>query len=84
MLDRAIALHRELLCQGYSRTNAFPGLNGEVLVTAYHEKHYYEFCLELDGMVTFVHEIDDEEIGRRERLAPDEVGVIIAQMVGAA
>ena len=54
------------------------------MVTAYHESHYYEFCLEIDGTVTFVHEIDDEEVDCREGLASDAVGVIIAQMVGTA
>lgn len=79
-IDRAISLHREVLCQGSFRTNAFPGLRGQVLVTVYHGNDYLEFSVEPDGTVAFLHEVDDREIDYREKLAPEEIGAIIADL----
>ncbi|MBA7696828.1 hypothetical protein ES703_105480 [subsurface metagenome] len=68
-----------MLRQDSFRTNAFPGLRGQVLVTVYRGNQYLEFSVEPDGTVAFLHEVDDREIDYREKLAPEEVGVIIAQ-----
>ena len=78
-LDRAISLHREVLRQDSFRTNAFPGLRGQVLVTVYRGNHYLEFSVEPDGTVAFLHEVDDQEIDYREQLAREEIRVIISQ-----
>ena len=81
-LDRAISLHREVLRQDSFRTNAFPGLRGQVLVTIYRGNHYLEFSVEPDGAVAFLHEVDDQEIDYREQLAPEDIASIIVQLGG--
>lgn len=78
-LDRAVSLHREILRQDFFRTNAFPGLRGQVLVTVYHQNHYWEFCVEPDGTVAFLHEVDDREIDQREKLTPEQAEVMLGE-----
>ena len=50
-------------------TGAFPGTDGEIMVTVYHKEHYQEFIIETDDTVTFVHEINDEEVFYEENLS---------------
>ncbi|MBC8180359.1 hypothetical protein H8E88_04465 [candidate division KSB1 bacterium] len=49
-------------------TDAFPGVNGEIMVTIYHKNDYLEFTVEVDGKVTLVHERGEEEISYKEGL----------------
>lgn len=49
-------------------TDAFPGVDGEIMVTIYHKDDYMEFTIEGDGKVTFVHEQGEEEISYKEGL----------------
>ena len=46
VLDNAILLNQEAINQAFYETDAFPGLNGEVMVTIYSGEHYLEFTLE--------------------------------------
>ena len=46
---------------GFTRTDAFPGPEGEVRYCVYRDDRYYEFTLELDGSVTTVVETDGVE-----------------------
>ncbi|MEZ4733902.1 MAG: hypothetical protein R3E79_42970 [Caldilineaceae bacterium] len=41
---------------GFHETDAFPGLNGEVMVTVYQGSDYWEFTLEPTETITFVYE----------------------------
>lgn len=68
-LDNAIALNREAIRFGFLETDAFPGLNGEVMFTIYSDDHYLEFTLEAGGRVTFYHEKDNEEVSYQEELS---------------
>lgn len=61
VLDAAIELHQAAAEGGFLRTDAFPGPNGEVRVTIYDEESYYEFTMENDGSITFVHEVNGDE-----------------------
>lgn len=49
---------------GVDATDAFPGADGEVMVTLYHghNQYYLEFTVEPDGKVHFLFEEDGEEI----------------------
>ena len=68
-LDNAIVLHQEAVRLGFLETDAFPGLNGEVMFTIYLDDHYLEFILEPNGNVTFYREKSDEEISYQEGLS---------------
>jgi hypothetical protein len=72
MLDNAIALIREAFNLAFYTTDAFPGLNGEVLCTIYHGEHYLEFILEPDGSVTFSREKKGHESSGEEEICYQE------------
>jgi hypothetical protein len=61
-IRKALLLNAEAGFAGFRKTNAFPGTDGEIQVTAYHESIYLELMLELDGRVIFIYEHNDKEI----------------------
>lgn len=46
---------------GFSRTDAFPGASGEILITAYHGAHQIDIIVEADLTISLTHEYNDEE-----------------------
>ena len=68
-LNKAVELHREAQRHGFFYMEAFPGVSGEVMLVVYHKKHSLEFTLEVDGMVTFIHEIDGRDVAYEEGLS---------------
>jgi hypothetical protein len=46
---------------GIDKTDAFPGLDGEIRVTGYDSEHYFELTLEDNGLATYLYEKNDEE-----------------------
>jgi len=80
ILERALRLHREAVRQGFERTDAFPGLHGEVMLTIYDDSNYLELVIEADGTVDFVRERDGVEIACLEGLSLDRaIEVLQAQ-----
>ncbi|MGH9755072.1 MAG: hypothetical protein ACREA2_20025 [Blastocatellia bacterium] len=61
-LASAFAILENIAARGFEEVNAFPGIEGEVRVTAYAGADYYEFTTELDSSVTYVCEREDEEL----------------------
>lgn len=76
-IQTALKLHDTFLDEGFTRTNAFPGVDGEVRVTAYHNQYYLELTVEVDGSITFVYESGDEEIAYEENLSPTQANAKI-------
>ena len=72
ILMDAVFLNQEAGRLGFFETDAFPGPNGEVMVTVYSGNHYLEFIIELDRSVTFRHEQAGEELYRQEALSLHE------------
>ncbi len=68
-ISQAQELNKSLGLVGFQKTNAFPGIDGAVRVTAYHNKTYLEFTIEANGEVTFLHEEGGEEIEYRENVS---------------
>ncbi|MGH9842264.1 MAG: hypothetical protein ACREEM_26230 [Blastocatellia bacterium] len=68
----ALRLNREAEELGFEKTNAFPGIEGEIQVTAYLGSLCLEFTVERDGGITFVKEQDDQEIAYESALTLDE------------
>ncbi|MEE9365455.1 MAG: hypothetical protein V3W44_02110 [Dehalococcoidales bacterium] len=79
ILDDAISLNREATNLGFSETDAFPGTDGEVMLTIYFDDHYLEFTLEPNGNVTFHQEKGDEEIAYQEGLSLQDAKAKIAE-----
>jgi hypothetical protein len=71
-IDDAIRFHHEVTRQAFFSTDAFPGLNGEVLLTVYYYDYYLEFTFELNGNIIFYQEKDDEEVHYQEDLTFEE------------
>jgi hypothetical protein len=77
-VEQAVALHTVMLRKGFFRTNAFPGLAGQVIVTLYHKDEYYEFAVLPDGGLEFTQETGDQEIAFHEPMTIEEAEKIIA------
>ena len=60
ILNKALQLAKTAHALSFQETDAFPGLNGEVMVTLYSGQDYWEFTIEPDESVTFVYERDQE------------------------
>lgn len=69
ILTKGIKLIKIAGSFGFKETDAFPGLNGEVMVTLYLEENYWEFTIQPDRNVTFVQEKNDETIIYEEGLS---------------
>jgi len=67
-VDKATQLAKTAHTLGFHETDAFPGLNGEVMVTVYQGNEYWEFTLEPTETITFVYERDEETITYEEGL----------------
>jgi len=72
VIKSATTINQEALQLGFTETDAFPGIGGEIRVTVYHNIHYLEFTVETDGQITFVYEKDQEEIYYEEKLSLQE------------
>jgi len=57
----ALELEAALRVAGLSKTNAYPGLDGEIQVTAYHGPLFVELIVMGDGRVTFFVKQEDQE-----------------------
>ncbi|MEZ4866284.1 MAG: hypothetical protein R3C14_33515 [Caldilineaceae bacterium] len=67
-LNKAIQLAKTAHTLGFHETDAFPGLNGEIMVTVYQGKEYWEFTLQPTETIIFVYERDDETVTYEEGL----------------
>ena len=75
--DAALQTHAFLLGLGFAETDAFPGIDGGLLLTIYHAAHYFELRFENDGTITYRHEIDDIEIDEQEALGLQQVQTLL-------
>jgi hypothetical protein len=71
-IDAALRLNEEAAQAGFEKTNAFPGIEGEVQVTAWLGSLCLEFTIERDGRITFVQEQAQQEIASESALTLDE------------
>lgn len=83
MVSKALAWHDELLRLGFVVTDAFPGTNGEIMVTGYEGLHYVEILLETDATISLVHERDGAEVTRLDHAMPSRVSETIKDIAGA-
>ena len=58
VISLSLELLRECNERGLLRTNAFPGLNGEILLVVYCKKDSLEFTVEPDCTITFCRDVD--------------------------
>lgn len=65
-----------------SKTDAFPGSDGDVCITAYRFAHYLEISIEVDLTISVSHEVDDIEIFSKEGLSLIEAKKELREAVG--
>jgi hypothetical protein len=80
MLNDAKQIAIALLKSGFSQIDAFPGLSGEIRVTAYHKNDYFEFTLEERNSVTYLYETAGVENEYEETLNLAECFSIIKRL----
>ena len=71
-VDAALAILRQAAAAGFSKADAFPGIEGEVRVTLYEQAYYYEFTVERNASVTVVCEHQRQEVLALEDLSLEE------------
>ncbi|PZV13427.1 MAG: hypothetical protein DCF20_15465 [Pseudanabaena sp.] len=69
VLDLAIQLNQFAGLMGFEATDAFPGIDGEVMLTVYDGDIYLEFSIEVDGSINYVHEQGDEEVDSDDKIS---------------
>ncbi len=56
LLNKSLQLAKTAHALGFHKSDAFPGLNGEVMITIYRETEYWEFTIQPDESLSFVYE----------------------------
>lgn len=80
-IENALKLNRLLLSNGMPKTNAFPGADGSIMVTAYADKYCWEFIFEHDKTVTIVTEEDGNVVEEKENLSFSDTILIAKKIV---
>lgn len=62
IIAQAIILYKIFLRHGFDQTDTFPGLDGEIRITIYSDKNYFEFTINSFDEISFVYEIDEDMI----------------------
>lgn len=81
-IQNALKLNTELETIGFSKTNAFPGIEGEIQTTAYCGSLYLEFTIEPDGKITYLCECNNQEMDYQSELGLDKAIEIIRSFRG--
>lgn len=76
----ALRLHSFLLRRGFIKTDSFPGISGELAVTAYDADNYFEFTVEPDETITCSLECGDEILQHREGLTQSQAIELIQSL----
>jgi len=69
VLDLAIRLNQYAGIMGFEATDAFPGIDGEVLLTVYDGDIYLEFSIEVDGSINYIREQGDKEVDSDDKIS---------------
>jgi hypothetical protein len=80
IIDRAIELHKLLLSFVFYETDAFPGTDGSIMVTAYDNDDCLEFTIETDGGIRCILESNDVAVYEQENLTILQVKDILKQL----
>lgn len=62
VIEKSIEVFKMFHSYGFIETNAFPGENGEIMITAYKNNYCCEVVAYQDGSYDFIIEKDDEEV----------------------
>jgi hypothetical protein len=80
VIQRALAILWRLY--RLADSDAFPGSDGEIMVTGYEGDHYIEAIVENDGSVSLTYEFKDSEIFAQERMSAEEADAKLMEIAG--
>jgi hypothetical protein len=75
-IDRALSVHELMQQNGYSATDAFPGLTGEIAVTAYKDNYFLQFVVEKQGQASILVKAGTATLAREYRISEKEARAI--------
>lgn len=79
----ALRIHGAFVAAGLRKTDTFPGVCGEVQVTAYSDRHFHEVTIRPDGSVDYYLEEDGREKGHHDGLSLDEAVLAVHELTPA-
>jgi hypothetical protein len=82
MIDNARDWLNKIAEVGFTTTNAFPGVGGEIMVSGCNDDHNIEIVLEIDGTISFYEEKDDESVTSIDHGELTEVEEALARAAG--
>ena len=71
-IDIALKLNSALDTVGFPSTDAFLGASGEIQVNGYNENIYIELIIDLDNLIEFVYERDNQQLICQDNLSISE------------
>lgn len=78
--DRAISLQKFISFIGFTATDSFPGVDGDVMLTVYRGDHYIEISIEKNLSITLIHEKNDKEIICKPDLDIDKAKYLLLEI----
>jgi len=72
----------QLMMLGFSETDAFPGPDGQIMVTAYIRKHCIEVTVETDGTLTIAHQVDGHDVSFKPEVTAAQANLELGRIVG--
>ena len=77
----ALAVYNYFLEYGVKTIEAFPDIDGGVLVSGYYEQHTLDVLCTHDGYINLLHEVDDEEFTEKEKISLDEFAAYLGGLL---
>ena len=71
-VSKAILINEVMKQAGYPKTNASPGVGGQIQVNGYYENIHLEFDIDIDGSISLVIEQNGEEVAEETDLSVDD------------
>jgi hypothetical protein len=68
IVNNALNLHNIAVKLGFFETDAFPYIDGSIMITIYHKADYFEFTLMHNNEIMYRRETDDEEVGEEAQI----------------
>jgi hypothetical protein len=81
-IKNAEAWHEKLVTYGFAATDAFPGADGEIMISAYRDNHVFELVLEADDTLSFYHEHNDATLTSLSHKGISEIEATMTRVAG--
>jgi hypothetical protein len=77
IIDKAMEFHNFAIKFGFFETDAFPDIDGSIMVTIYHNADYLEFTLMHNNRMMYRRETNDVEVGEERIVTFEEAKAIL-------